>query len=63
MAGLYYIALQWVKYSKDGKVPACNAGDPGRPQVGKIPWEETATSGLAWKIPVGEEPGGLQSAG
>ena len=36
--GLYYIALQWVKYGKDGKVPACNAGDPSStPGLGRSP--------------------------
>ena len=25
---LYYFVLQWVKYGKDGQVPAYNAGDP-----------------------------------
>ena len=43
---------------------ACNAGDEGSiPGLGK-PLEEamaTHSSILAWEIPWGEEPGGLQS--
>ena len=44
----------------------CNAGDPGSvPGSGRYPGELMAThsSILAWKIPMMEEPGGLQSMG
>ena len=50
----------------EGKVSACNAGDPGSiPGLGRCPGEGDGThsSILAWRIPWTEEPGGLQSTG
>ena len=51
----------------DGKVSACNAGDPGsKTWVRKIPLEKEMaahSSTLAWEIPWTEEPGGLPSMG
>ena len=50
----------------DGKVSACNAGDPGSiPRLGRSPGEGNAihSSILAWRIPWTEEPGELQSIG
>ena len=50
----------------DGKVSACNAGDPGSiPGSGRSLEQKMAphSSILAWKIPWTEEPGGLQSTG
>ena len=50
----------------EGKVSACNAGDPGSiPGSGRTPEKEMAThsSILAWKIPWAEVPGRLQSMG
>ena len=47
----------------DGKVSACNAGDPG---IREDPLEKemaTHSGTLAWKIPWMEEPGRLQSIG
>ena len=48
----------------DGKVCACNAGDPGSiPRSGRSPGEgnDYHFSILVWRIPWTEEPGGLQS--
>ena len=48
----------------DGKVSACNAGDPGSiPGLGRSLEKEMATYSktLGWKIPLVEEPGRLQS--
>ena len=57
-----------VKYGfptgSDGKVSACNAGDPGRSLGWENPLEEdmaTHSSILAWRIPWTEEPRRLQS--
>ena len=50
----------------DGKVSACNAGDPGLiPGSGRSLGEQMAiySSTLAWKIPWMEEPDRLQSMG
>ena len=50
----------------DGKVSACNAGDPGSiPGSGRSPGEGNGnhSSTLAWKIPWTEEPCRLQSMG
>ena len=50
----------------EGKVSACNAGEPGLiPGSGRSLEKEMAThsSTLAWKIPWTEEPGRLQSMG
>ena len=50
----------------DGKISACNVGDPGSLSgSGRSPAEGHAThsSILAWRIPWTEEPGGLQSRG
>ena len=50
----------------DGKVSACNAGDPGSiPGLGRSPGEGNGnhSSTLAWKIPWTEEPCRLQSMG
>ena len=49
-----------------GKESACNAGDVGSiPGSGRSPGggNGNQSSILAWKIPVTEEPGGLQSMG
>ena len=45
----------------DGKVSACNAGDPGSDPLEKE--MATHSSILAWRIPWIEEPGKLQSTG
>ena len=52
-----------------GKEPACNAGDK-ETWVPSLSWEDplekglaTHSSILAWKIPLTEEPGRLQSMG
>ena len=50
----------------EGKVSACNAGDPGSiPGLERSPGEgnDTHSSILAWRIPWTEEPNGLQSMG
>ena len=50
----------------DGKVSACNVGDPGLVSgSGRSPGEgnHNPLSILAWEIPWTEEPGGLQSMG
>ena len=50
----------------DGKVSACNTGDPGLIPGSEDPLEKemaTHSSILAWKIPWMEEPGGLLSRG
>ena len=50
----------------DGKVSACNAGDPGSiPGLGRSPGEGNGnhSSTLAWEIPWTEEPCRLQSLG
>ena len=50
----------------DGKVSACNTGDPGLIPGSEDPLEKemaTHSSILAWRIPWMEEPGGLQSMG
>ena len=50
----------------DGKVSACNAGDPGSIPGWEDPLEKEMaihSSTLAWKIPWTEEPGRLQSVG
>ena len=50
--------------NSNGKVSACNEGDPGSiPRLGKSLEKEMAThsSILAWKIPWMEEPGGLHT--
>ena len=50
----------------DGKESACNAGDPGLiPESGRYLEKGLAThsSILAWRIPLTEEPGWLQSMG
>ena len=50
----------------DGKASACNAGDLGSlPGSGRSPEKEMAiqSSTLAWKIPLTEESGRLQSMG
>ena len=51
----------------DGKESAHSVGDLGlNPWIGKIPWRRAwlPTPGiLAWRIPMEEEPGGLQSMG
>ena len=50
----------------DGKVSACNMGDPGLIPGSEDPLEKemaTHSSILAWKIPWMEEPGGLLSRG
>ena len=55
-----------VSGGSDGKVSACNAGDPGLIPGQEDPLEKemaTHSSTLAWKIPWMEEPGGLQSMG
>ena len=52
--------------SSDGKVSACNAGDPGSIPGREDPLEEeiaTHSSALAWRIPWAAEPVGLQSMG
>ena len=53
------------KGGSDGKVSACNAGDPGSIPGSDPLQKEMAihSSTLAWKIPWMEEPGGLQSMG
>ena len=61
--GHVYFGLPGVS---DGKVSACNAGDPGSmPGPGRSLEKEMAThsSILAWKIPWLEEPDRLQSMG
>ena len=50
----------------EDKASACNAGNPGLiPGSGRSLEKEMAThsSILAWRIPLREEPGGLQSTG
>ena len=50
----------------DGKVSACNMGEPGLIPGSEDPLEKemaTHSSILAWKIPWMEEPGGLLSRG
>ena len=50
----------------EGKVSACNVGDPGLiPGWGRSPGEGNVThpSILAWEILWTEEPGGIQSMG
>ena len=50
----------------DGKESACNAEDPGSiPGSGRLLKKGMAThsSILAWRIPLTEGPGGLQSVG
>ena len=50
----------------DGKVSACNAGDPGSTPGWEDPLEKemaTHSSTLAWKSPWTEDPGRLQSMG
>ena len=50
--------------NSNGKVSACNEGDPGSiPRLGKSLEKEMAThsSILSWKIPWMEEPGGLHT--
>ena len=50
--------------NSNGKVSACNEGDPGSiPRLGKSLEKEMAThsSILSWKIPWMEEPGGLRT--
>ena len=52
--------------SSVGKESACNTGDMGSiPESGRSPEKEMAAhySILAWKIPLTEEPGKLQSMG
>ena len=53
------------KGGSDGKVSACNAGDPGSIPGSDPLQKEMAihSSTLAWKIPWMEEPGWLQSMG
>ena len=44
------------------KASACNAGDLGSiPELGRSPEMATHFSMLAWRIPLMEETGGLQS--
>jgi len=53
-------------FSSEGKVSACNVGDPGSILAsGRSPGEGNGThsSTLAWKIPWTEEPFKLQSMG
>ena len=65
-AGKY---VAWIRPCSADKEPACNARDRRRrfdPWVGQIPWRrkmETHSSILAWKIPLTEKPGELQSRG
>ena len=50
----------------DGKVSACNMGEPGLIPGSEDPLEKekaTHSSILAWPIPWTEEPDGLQSMG
>ena len=50
----------------DGKQSACNAGDlVSTPGLGRSPGEGNGypLHILAWKVPLTEEPGGLQSMG
>ena len=69
---MYVWKLFIVRYRKDfpggsdGKASACNAGDLGSlPGSGRSPEKEMAiqSSTLAWKIPLTEESGRLQSMG
>ena len=57
---------QYKPHGSDGKVTACNVGDPGSiPGSGRSPEKETTTLStvLAWRIPWTEEPDRLQSMG
>ena len=64
-----YIYTYIVSGGSSGKESACNAGATG--DTGSVPGREdpleegmaTHSSGLAWRIPWTEEPGGLQSMG
>ena len=52
--------------SSAGKESACNAGNPVQFLGQEDPLEKgmtTHSSNLAWRIPMTEEPGGLQSTG
>ena len=52
--------------SSDGKVSACDVGEPGSIPGLERSLEkemETHSSTLAWRIPWAEEPGGLRSTG
>ena len=61
-----YVCIWGFSHGLDGEKSACNAGNPGL-----IPGQEdplgkgmaTHSSILAWRIPLSEEPGGLQSMG
>ena len=50
--------------ASEGKECACNSGDPGLvPGLGRYPGQRNGypSNILAWRIPLTEEPGGLQS--
>ena len=50
----------------DGRESVCNAGDPGSIPGSEDPLEKgiaTHSSILAWRIPLTDESGGLQSMG
>ena len=56
----------WLPGGSDRKESACNAGDPGLiPGFGRYPRQRNGypSNILAWRIPLTEEYGGLQSMG
>ena len=69
MCGKWSLGISsWVGFpgGSDGKESACSAGDWGLITGWEDPVEEgmaTHSSVLAWRIPMTEEPGGLQSMG
>ena len=61
------VLLIWESFpsGSDGKEFACNVGDLGfDPWVAKVPWRrEWLLNILAWRSPLTEKHGGLQSTG
>ena len=62
----YSLSINSFPVGSDGRESACNAGD----QVGFLGWKDSLEKGmathsgiLAWRIPLSEGSGGLQSMG
>ena len=59
----FYFHFQWgFPGGISSKEPACQCRRHKR-CIGRIPWRNTHSNILAWRIPWTEEPGGLQSMG